>query len=169
MKALRPTRAFKAAIVALLLANTAWYAASGNVSQTLDAAGWLSLLLSFEAEASSGTTRWLPLLRATRIVAAAFIAWSTTAYYRDAAWLDAANATMWLAVWLMLELEFRARADRSRRWMRGITRALYAAIAGLVIAWAYRGEWFYAYDALLWIVAFVTIELDVPPQRNDAG
>lgn len=162
MTSLRPSRVFKASVIALLFANTAWYAASGNTSQTLDAAGWLALLLSFEAETLAGMSRWLPWLRAVRVVAAASIAWSTVAYYRESAWLDAANATLWLSVWLVLELEFRAGRESERRWMRHITRSLYAGIAALVVAWASRGEWFYAYDAVLWIVAFVTIELDAP-------
>jgi hypothetical protein len=29
------------------------------------------------------------------------------------------------------------------------------------LLWAWRGEWFDAYDALLWLVAFAAIEMDV--------
>jgi len=38
---------------------------------------------------------------------------------------------------------------------------LYAGLGALVLVWAWRGEWFDAYDALLWLIAFVTIEIDV--------
>ena len=38
---------------------------------------------------------------------------------------------------------------------------LYGALAALVLIWAARGEWLDAYDALLWLIAFVTIELDL--------
>ena len=36
-----------------------------------------------------------------------------------------------------------------------------------LISW--RGEWFDAYDALLWLVAFVTLELDVLGRAKAAG
>ena len=38
---------------------------------------------------------------------------------------------------------------------------LYAGLAALVPVWAWRGEWFDAYDATLWLVAFATIEINV--------
>lgn len=38
---------------------------------------------------------------------------------------------------------------------------LYAGLAALVPVWAWRGEWFEAYDALLWIVAFAGIGINV--------
>ena len=38
---------------------------------------------------------------------------------------------------------------------------LYTALAALVLAWAWRGEWFDAYDALLWLIAFATIEINI--------
>jgi hypothetical protein len=30
-----------------------------------------------------------------------------------------------------------------------------------VAAWLWRGDWFYAYDAALWLTAFATLEIDV--------
>jgi hypothetical protein len=36
----------------------------------------------------------------------------------------------------------------------------------LVGAWAWRGEWFDAYDALLWLAAFVLIELEASTANN---
>ena len=38
---------------------------------------------------------------------------------------------------------------------------LYTGLAVLVPIWGWRGEWFDAYDALLWLIAFATIEMDV--------
>jgi len=31
----------------------------------------------------------------------------------------------------------------------------------LVAAWLWRGDWFDAYDAALWLVAFATLEMDL--------
>jgi hypothetical protein len=160
-RAARPARAIKAAIVALLVGNTAWYAVSGNLSQTLDAAGWLSLLLLFEAESHPAARSWLRVLRLLRFMAAIGIGWSTLAYYREQAWLDAANATLWLAVWLVLELEFRSLSGSARQRLLHLTAGvLYASIGAMVLLWAWDGRWFHAYDAALWIVAFVIIEMD---------
>jgi len=39
--------------------------------------------------------------------------------------------------------------------------ALYAGLGVLALVWLWRGEWFAAYDAALWLVAFATIELNV--------
>ena len=38
---------------------------------------------------------------------------------------------------------------------------LYAALAAVVLSWAWQGVWFDAYDALLWLVAFTMIEVNV--------
>jgi len=38
---------------------------------------------------------------------------------------------------------------------------LYAGLTALVAAWLWRGEWFEAYDAALWLIAFATLEMDV--------
>ncbi len=38
---------------------------------------------------------------------------------------------------------------------------LYGGLAVMVGAWAWHGEWFDAYDALLWLIAFLVIEMDV--------
>ena len=47
------------------------------------------------------------------------------------------------------------------------TTVLYAGLLGLVLAWLLRGEWFAAYDAALWLVAFATLEMDLLSQfRN---
>lgn len=160
-RAAHPTRAFKAAIVTLLVGNTAWYSVSGNLSQTLDAAGWLSLLLLFEAETHPAARSWIHALRALRLLAVLGIGWSTTAYYREQAWLDAANATLWLAVWLVLELEFRSSSGSARQRLLHLSAGvLYASIGTMVLIWAWNGHWFSAYDAALWIVAFITIEMD---------
>jgi hypothetical protein len=39
--------------------------------------------------------------------------------------------------------------------------ALYTGLAAVIPVWAWRGEWFDAYDALLWLIAFATIEINV--------
>ncbi|MCW5576044.1 MAG: hypothetical protein KIT13_08110 [Burkholderiales bacterium] len=93
---------------------------------------------------------------------------AAAAYLGEAEWLDAANALLWIGVVIVLELEVRLpqAAVRQHRLAAGASFALYAALATVALAWLLRGEWLDAYDALLWIAAFVLIELDL--FRKDA-
>ena len=52
------------------------------------------------------------------------------------------------------------RVARNRRLFTGVAVALYSAIALLIPLWALRGQWFDAYDAALWLIAFALIEKD---------
>jgi len=153
----------KAAVFALLACNTAVYVVSGTLSEALDSAAWLALLASFELETGfSGRFsegRATVVLRSVRLAAAAAILAAAIGYARGNDWLDAINLGLWIAVVVLLE--FDVRAAQARLWLTAITFVLYTGLAVLVMAWAWRGEWFDAYDALLWIIAFFTIEINV--------
>ena len=73
------------------------------------------------------------------------------------------NSALWIAVVLMLEAEVRwpQLVARARKACAVIAAALYTGLGVLVVAWAARGAWFDAYDAALWLIAFVTVEFDV--------
>jgi hypothetical protein len=77
-------------------------------------------------------------------------------------WLDAANMALWILVVILLECELRFAqwVATHRRLFTSSACVLYGAIAMLVPMWALRGEWFDAYDAVLWLIAFVLIEMD---------
>lgn len=156
---------FKGAVFALLACNTAVYAIAGTVSEALDSIAWLLLLASFELETGlggrfgiGGAATWL---RTVRIGASAAILWAGAGYVRDREWLDALNTVLWIGVVALLEFEVRRPADAMRHRVRFQVGAvlLYAGLAGLVIAWLWQGDWFDAYDAALWLTAFMTIEL----------
>ena len=51
-------------------------------------------------------------------------------------------------------------ADPAEWWPR-VFSAIPASLLELVVVWAWRGEWFDAYDAMLWLGAFAMIEMDV--------
>lgn len=63
----------------------------------------------------------------------------------------------------LLEVEVRhaAAVARLRAWFARAAAALYSGLGALALAWIWQGEWFDAYDALLWLVAFVTLEINV--------
>jgi hypothetical protein len=153
----------KAAVFALLACNTAVYVASGTLSEALDSVAWLSLLVSFELETGFSSRfsegRAAAVLRAARLAAAAAILAAAIGYVRGNDWLDVVNLGLWIAIVILLE--FDVRAEHARPWFMAVTSLLYAGLAVLVAVWAWRGEWFDAYDAFLWLIAFFTIEINV--------
>lgn len=150
---------------ALLTGNTAVYLISGTLSEALDSLAWLVVLVSFELETGCGDLfhgrRSRIALRGARLLAAAALATAAIGYVRGTEWLDAINIGLWIGVVTLLEFEVR-RPDAVMRHRGGFvaaTSVLYASLLGLVLAWLLRGQWFDAYDAALWLVAFATLEM----------
>ena len=162
---------FKWAIYSLLAANVALYAASGTSTETVDTAAWVLLLLLFEWE--TGDWRlpvWSrPLVRLLRALAGLAVVWACIDYGLDGERLDFANACTWLAVVLALELELRIPTGRAylHRMRRALAWCLYVALAAFALAWWFQAAagvdeaWLDAWDASLWLAAFVAIELNV--------
>lgn len=157
----------KAAIFALLACNAAIFSFTGTFTEALDAGAWLILLALFELETGHGpwpgTARAATALHAVRLVAAAAIGIAAVGYLYEGQWLDAVNTGLWIAVVVLLEFEVRYPDAMARRRTActALAAVLYAGLAALVPVWAWRGEWFDAYDATLWLVAFATIEINV--------
>lgn len=171
---------FKWIVYALLAVDVALYARYGRLTELVDTAAWLVLLLLFEWETGGWRLhpRWLPLLHAVRALAAASIVVAVVGYALERVWLDFANEMVWLGVIALLELEVRlpASAVRLHRLRRMVAAAFYLALVGFLLTWAAMGfgdedpraAWLDTWDALLWLVAFVAIELNVFG-FNDAG
>ena len=171
---------FKWIVYALLAVDVALYARYGRLTELVDTAAWLVLLLLFEWETGGWRLRprWLPLLHAVRALAAASIVVAVVGYALERVWLDFANEMVWLGVIALLELEVRlpASAVRLHRLRRMVAAAFYLALVGFLMTWAAMGfgdedpraAWLDTWDALLWLVAFVAIELNVFG-FNDAG
>ena len=156
--------AWHAVLFALLAINTAWFALAGTTSKAVDAAAWLALLALFKVETGLRNRGRAPraALRFARLVAAFGVFAATIGYVFEENVLDAINTVLWIAVVILLEIELRApaRVASRRRLFTAVAAALYTALALLVAIWAWRGEWFDAYDAALWLLAFAIIELD---------
>ena len=158
---------FKLAVFVLLAGNAVIYAGTGTENEALDSVAWFVLLVLFEIETAfeavmqrRGAAR---VIRLIRFAAALAIAAAALGYLRDGEWLDAINAMLWIGVVALLEFEVRypVAASAQRSALLAVASALYGALAAVVLVWAWQGEWFDAYDALLWLVAFATIELDL--------
>lgn len=159
-------RLFKAAAFALLAANLALFALLGRPNEIVDAAAWLVLLVLFELETAHGarlSARQVRLVHGLRLLAAAGVLAAAAGYLLESEWLDAANAWLWVAVVVLLEIEVRFPAAVGRRRESFLIAAvvLYSALLLLVPVWAWRGEWLDAWDATLWLAAFFAIELNV--------
>lgn len=156
-----------AAIFTLLAINTAVFLASGTPSEALDSIAWLTLLVLFELETGYfGRLRQGPptsVIRVMRMAAAAALIAALIGYVVEKDWFDTLNMGLWCAVVALLEFEVR-RPDavmRHRSTFEAAAIVLYSGLVALVAAWLWRGEWFDAYDAALWLVAFAALEMDV--------
>ena len=158
---------FKAIVFALLACNTAYYLFGGAWTEALDALAWLTLLALFALETGFDgrfhTRSAVVAIRGLRLAAAAAVGAAAIGYAYQNEWLDAVNSALWIAVVVLLEFEVRnpGAVARRRAWFTATAATLYAGLGALVLAWAWRGVWFDAYDAALWLTAFAMIELDV--------
>jgi len=156
---------FKAVIFALLAWNTAVFVYRGTFSEGLDSIAWLVLLALFELEtgAAPAPHKRAAVIHGARLVAAMAIPVAAVSYFFDREWLDAINSTLWIAVVAILEIQVRfpAAAARYRAWCGVIAAGLYSGLGTVALVWLWRADWFSAYDALLWLLAFVTIEINL--------
>lgn len=82
------------------------------------------------------------------------------------AWVDVINSAVWLLVVLVLEIDIRLQ--KARKFEGLILRIsntskfiLYAVLLFAAIYWGFEGKFVDFWDAFLWLVAFVFIELNV--------
>ena len=91
---------------------------------------------------------------------------------RYLAWVDVINSAVWLLVVLVLEVDVRLQ---ERGYFEGLAlRAsnvikffLYGALLLAAIYWGFKGDFVDFWDAFLWLVAFVFIELNVVEWREE--
>lgn len=91
---------------------------------------------------------------------------------RRLAWIDVINAAVWLLVVLVLEIDVRLQEhDRLEGWaLRASTSAkvfLYSVLLLAAVYWGLKGDFVDFWDAFLWLVAFVFIELNIFEWRQE--
>jgi hypothetical protein len=82
------------------------------------------------------------------------------------AWIDVVNAAVWLLVVLVLEVDVRLQEhQRFEGWALRISTTakvvLYGTLLYAAVYWGIKGNFVDFWDAFLWLVAFVFIELNV--------
>ncbi len=89
------------------------------------------------------------------------------------AWVDVINAAVWLLVVLVLEIEValqeRGRNEGTLLFVGNITKVvLYSILFLAAVYWGIKGDFVDFWDAFLWLVAFIFIELNVFDWRKEA-
>jgi len=90
------------------------------------------------------------------------------------AWVDVINSAVWLLVVLVLEIDVRLQ---ERHKLKGavlyLSNAskyiLYSALFMAAVYWGVKGDFVDFWDAFLWLVAFVFIELNVVEWRQESA
>ncbi len=82
------------------------------------------------------------------------------------AWVDVINAGVWLGVVAVLELDVQLQSrNRLEGWIQRTSNAakyvMYSILLLAAIYWGVKGDFVDFWDAFLWLVAFVFIELNV--------
>ena len=91
---------------------------------------------------------------------------------RRLAWVDVINAAVWLLVVLVLEIDVRLQ-ERNRLEGLALTVSnsakfvLYSTLLLAAIYWGVKGDFVDFWDAFLWLVAFVFIELNIFEWRQE--
>lgn len=154
----------KLLILLLLMVNAVIYAVVDTPTTAVDAGTWLILLVIYELEANGAP---LPVaesvMEKVRSVLIAVIVLVFFSYWQDSEWLDVSNALLWFALIAVMELEVRRPAlvlkHANLFWL--LTIAIFAGLLVMAGIWLWQRLWLDAYDALLWIVAFGMIEVDI--------
>jgi hypothetical protein len=87
--------------------------------------------------------------------------------------VDVVNAGVWLLVVLLLETDVRLqeknRFEGLALYLSTVAKViLYSILALAVVAWIITGDFVDWWDAFLWLVAFVFIELNVVEWRHES-
>ncbi len=165
---------FKWTVYGLLAINVVLFVMHETPTEALDQLAWVSLLMLFEWETSqldkpytSAAERWgIHGLRlaAYLVIVQAALQYGSVDYIQEHGQLDLWNAWTWLAIVAVLEYDVYAPGEYVRwEWYlrNGAKFVLYGALFVYAVWWGLDGDWLDFYDALLWILCFFAIEMNV--------
>lgn len=165
---------FKWSVFGLLGINMALFFINQTAVEGIESLAWLVLLILFEWETSQLDKPYISALErysihTGRILAYILILYSTYAYttpeyISENGSTDMYNAITWLLIVFLLEYDvYFPGVYKKWEWhLRNTLKiALYGALFAIAVWWWIDGEFFDFYDAVLWIVCFFFIELNV--------
>jgi hypothetical protein len=128
----------------------------------LESGDYVSLTGDNCAALSRGDPLWRLTAASNVIVAGSAALYAA----RLLAWTDVINAGTWLLIVLLLEFDVRLQLrGLFRGWTLRISELskglLYSVLLACAIYWGYAGSFLDFWDAFLWLLAFVLIELNV--------
>ena len=88
------------------------------------------------------------------------------------AWTDVINASVWLLVVIVLEIDVRLQEKRKLEGaalkLSNLSKyVLYSTLFLAAVYWGIKGDFVDFWDAILWLVAFIFIELNVFEWRQE--
>jgi len=91
---------------------------------------------------------------------------------RRLAWVDVINAGVWILVVLILEIDVRLQErglfeGAALKASSAIKFVLYSTLLAAAVYWGFKGDFVDFWDAFLWLVAFVFIELNIFEWRKE--
>jgi hypothetical protein len=162
-------RIFKYTLYALLAFNVYLFLRHETLTEALDSFGWIILLATFEFESSTlkeaYSSNWEKYgLLAAQVVGYGIALHVTVHYALHGEWLDLANGVVWLLVCAAIGYDMYAPGVYGGwewRIRNAIKIALYSALVGIAIWWGIQGDVLDFYDAVLWILCFAVVELNI--------
>ena len=141
--------------------------ADGSWSYLADLDEYVALTSANCAELSSAV-RFFQLPGLTAVVDEAGLTDATRL-----AWVDVVNAGVWLLVVLILEIDVRLQEQNRLNGLFLLASnaskfLLYSLLLVAAIYWGVKGDFVDFWDAFLWLVAFVFIELNVFDWRQES-
>lgn len=136
----------------------------GEWNDGFDCLAWILLLWLYrlELQPAKRTISWGKRLRWMRALLVGVVAFAELSYLLEEAWLDGVYAVEWLLVIGLFEIETRYPfwVRPRQRLFRFLGAILFLSMVLVIILWIVRSEWFNAFDALLWSLVFLLIDLD---------
>ena len=161
--------AFKWLLFALLALNIVSFSLYGDWYEAVDTVAWLILLGVFQYESTTlreayDSPRQRHLLLGLQAIGYAMAVVVAAIYFIEGDWIDFANSVVWLSVCALISYDVYAPGRYGGiewRVRNAIKAALYAALVGFALLWGVEGDWLDCYDALLWVLCFAVVELNI--------